>query len=213
MTNVSERIDKLSDEAAGLRKEVKELKETLQEQNELIINLLTKQNLLLEQASVAPPPVEPNASEVMYGKNITQILRRFPLQDIEDLGEYEAELNDNNMQQNINIVQHLVAPHGLVKNIVHVISDKIIMDVNVDGHHNKKRLLDYKKFIEVLYSACYTDGYTKKDFLNDLRRALRNSKNRLHKNNCVARQKMSERFIVTELNMDIVKTEEDVDFE
>ncbi|XP_058976447.1 uncharacterized protein LOC131801624 isoform X1 [Musca domestica] len=213
MANVSERIDKLSDEAAGLRKEVKELKETLQEQNELIINLLTKQNLLLEQASVAPPSLEPNATEVMYGKNITQILRRFPLQDIEDLGEYEAELNDNNMQQNINIVQHLVAPHGLVKNIVHVISDKIIMDVNVDGHHNKKRLLDYKKFIEVLYSACYTDGYTKKDFLNDLRRALRNSKNRLHKNNCVARQKMSERFIVTELNMDIVKTEEDVDFE
>lgn len=90
--------------------------ETLQEQNELIINLLTKQNLLLEQASVAPPPVEPNATEVMYGKNITQILRRFPLQDIEDLGEYEAELNDNNMQQNVRTSSPTSLKCSLVRN-------------------------------------------------------------------------------------------------
>ncbi|XP_058976448.1 uncharacterized protein LOC131801624 isoform X2 [Musca domestica] len=213
MDNVSMRIDTLKTEANDLRKEVKELRASLEQQNELIISLLTRQSQLLEQASLILAATEPNVSEVVYGTNITEIIRRFPLKDMESLKQYESRLNDDNMQQNINIVQHLVAPHGLVKNIVHVISDKIIMDVNVDGHHNKKRLLDYKKFIEVLYSACYTDGYTKKDFLNDLRRALRNSKNRLHKNNCVARQKMSERFIVTELNMDIVKTEEDVDFE
>ncbi|XP_058976449.1 uncharacterized protein LOC131801624 isoform X3 [Musca domestica] len=213
MDNVSMRIDTLKTEANDLRKEVKELRASLEQQNELIISLLTRQSQLLEQASLILAATEPNVSEVVYGTNITEIIRRFPLKDMESLKQYESRLNDDNMQQNINIVQHLVAPHGLVKNIGHVISDKIIMEVNVDGHHNKKRLLDYKRFIEVLYGACCNEHYTQKDFLNDLRRALRIAKNRCHKNNCVARQKLRGCETVAEINLDIVKTEGGVKFE
>ncbi|XP_073846731.1 uncharacterized protein isoform X2 [Musca autumnalis] len=184
--------------------------QTLQRQNELIINILTKQNEILEQASATPPvpPVVANVSDVVYGKNLREMLGRFPLSNLEALAKYEADLNEENMQKNANIVSNLLAPHGLVKNISNVISDTIIMAVNVDGHHGKRRLLDFGKFIDVLYSACYKDDYPKKTFLNDLRRALRNTKNRCHKNNCIARQKLRE--CATEAvipSLDIVKTE------
>lgn len=75
-------------------------------------------------------------------------------------------------------------------------------------------LIDHSTKISLLIihftisGACYKDGYTKKDFLNELRRAMRNSKNRCHKNNCLARQKLRECNTVVELPLDIVKTEE-----
>ncbi|XP_013108010.2 uncharacterized protein LOC106087502 [Stomoxys calcitrans] len=199
MSTVNERIDKLKEEASDLRKEVRELKDTLQQQNELIISLLKRQNeLLLVEAS----------SSTSTGRNVSELIRRFPIASLEELEKYDAEINEENMQHNIRIMQNLLAPHGLPKNIVNVLTDKVIMETNVDGHHNKKRLLNYGKFIDVMFHACNKDGYSKKEFLNALRKALKNSKNRCHKNNCVARQKLRECNTVAEVPMDIIKTEE-----
>ncbi|XP_073846733.1 uncharacterized protein [Musca autumnalis] len=210
MAYFTERIDKIKSDAIGLRREVKELNETIQQQNEMIIEMLTKHNNLLENASTKPIAliVEPNVSDIIYGRNVTEMLRRFPLQDLAALAKYEKELNEENMQNNINIVSNLLAPHGLIKNLGNVISDKIIMAVNVDGNHNKSRLLDYAKFIDVLYNACDNDHYPKKNFLNDLRHALRISKNRCHKSKCAARQKLRECFTEVDVQRDIVNTEQ-----
>lgn len=56
---------------------------------------------MLEQASLISAVAESNVSEVVYGTNITEIIRRFPLKDMESLKQYESRLNDDNMQQNV----------------------------------------------------------------------------------------------------------------
>ncbi|XP_073845816.1 uncharacterized protein [Musca autumnalis] len=219
MTDLSERIGKIKDETASLRKEVKELKERLEQQNELIINLLMKQNALLEQASKTSTAA-PNVYDVIYGKNGTELLRRFPLKNLEALAKYEEELNDENMQNNINIITNLLVPRGLVKNLRNVLSDEVIVAVNVDGLHQKKRLLDFRKFIDVLYAACNKENYPRTVFLNDLRRALKNTKNRWHKNKCIAnkQKRLESDSDVNNISSDgqfnsIVKTEDIDEYE
>ncbi|XP_075166165.1 uncharacterized protein LOC142238411 [Haematobia irritans] len=206
MSTVNERIDNLKEEASELRKEVRDLKETLQQQNDLIINLLKRQNNLL-LADTTPSQSARHSS--LQGRSSSEFVRRFPIPSIEALEKYESELNDDNMQQNIHIMENLLYPQGLLKNIVNILTDDVIMESNVDGLHNKKRLMNYPKFIDVMYNACNNKAdYSKKEFLNELRCAIKKSKNRCHKNNCVARQKLRECTTVAEIPMDIIKSEE-----
>ncbi|KAM7345543.1 uncharacterized protein ACRADG_011802 [Cochliomyia hominivorax] len=188
MSSINERIEKLKQETQDMRKEIKDLKETLLQQNELIISLLTKQTGILDETIEA----ERNLSHLFYGKKISEYSRRFPLDSMDDLEKFEMEINDDNENHIINIVQALLSPKGLAKSISNVLSDNIIMEINVDGYHNKKRLLNYPKTIDILFQASRLDNedYTSQLFLNDLRRSLRMVKNRIHKNNCQARQKL-----------------------
>ncbi|XP_023293751.2 uncharacterized protein LOC111676964 [Lucilia cuprina] len=186
MCSVNERIEKLNRRTQDLRKEVKDLKETLMQQNNYIISLLTKQSGMLEENI----EIERNFSQVHYGKKISHFARRFPLDSIEDLKKFELEIDEDNKENIINIIQSLLSPQGIMKNVINILSDKIIMQSNVDGHHNKTRLLNFPKTIDVLFLANRKDdNYSSKMFLDDLRRSLRVVKNRCHKNNCRARQK------------------------
>ncbi|KAI8128656.1 hypothetical protein CVS40_1902 [Lucilia cuprina] len=134
--------------------------------------------------------IERNVSQVHYGKKISHFARRFPLDSIEDLKKFELEIDEDNKENIINIIQSLLSPQGIMKNVINILSDKIIMESNVDGHHNKTRLLNFPKTIDVLFLASRKDdNYSSKMFLDDLRRSLRVVKNRCHKNNCRARQK------------------------
>lgn len=142
MADVNERIDKLKQEASDLRKEVRDLKgktqqlvsyyysfityfpnthlcccfrlDTLQQQNELIISLLTKQNDLLKRESrpaVSVVTSESSISQVLYGQTVSEIIRRFPLESLEHLEKYESDLNDENIQQNVSV--SLVTLNGI----------------------------------------------------------------------------------------------------
>ncbi|XP_065369708.1 uncharacterized protein LOC135961976 [Calliphora vicina] len=187
MSSVNERIEKLKNETRNLRKEVKDLKEILMQQNELIISLLSKQTGMLDENIEAERSAVPL---VYYGKKISEFSRRFPLENVDDLKKFELEINEENKTHIVSIIQSLLSPQGLMKNVVNVLSDSIIMESNVDGHHSKTRLLNFPKTIDVLFLASRKDdNYTSKMFLDDLRRSLRVVKNRCHKNNCRARQK------------------------
>ncbi|XP_065369230.1 uncharacterized protein LOC135961631 [Calliphora vicina] len=214
MCSVNDRIEKLKRETKDLRKEVKDLKETLLQQNELIISLLSKQTGILDETIEA----DRTLPHVFYGKKISEYSRRFPLENFEDLQKFEGEINEENENHVINIIQALLSPKGLSKSISNVLSENLIMAVNVDGYHNKKRLLNFPKTIDILFMSSRKDNedYTSQMFLNDLRRALRMVKNRIHKNNCQARQKLRLQQEQAELQQTveeyIIKTEED-DFE
>ncbi|KAM7342327.1 uncharacterized protein ACRADG_009792 [Cochliomyia hominivorax] len=189
MSSVNERIEKLKQETNDLRKEVKDLKETIMQQNELIIRILSQQSGMLDEA------IQTEKSKEIHGKKSNALSsRRFPLEDLEDLKKFELEINEDNRMHIINIVESLLSPQGLMKNIVNVLTDNLIMESNVDGHHNKTRLLNFPKTIDVLFMASREkDDYTDKMFLEDLRRSLRMVKNRCHKNNCRARKKQQQR--------------------
>lgn len=121
MCSVNERIDKLRRETADLRKEVKDLKgnwklscifyfdnifwiftlDTILQQNELIINLLSKQNGMLEDNIEA----DKTLPQVSFGKRISEFYRRFPLETIEDMDQFERDINEDNKS---NIVSYIV---------------------------------------------------------------------------------------------------------
>ncbi|XP_037809950.1 uncharacterized protein LOC119602477 [Lucilia sericata] len=210
MSTVNERIEKLKRETRDLRKEVKDLKETLQQQNELIISLLSKQTGILNETIEAEHPLP----HVFYGKQISEYSRRFPLENMKDLEKFETEITDENENHIITIVQALIAPKGLTKSISNVLSENLIMEINVDGYHNKKRLLNFPKTIDIIFMASRNDNeeYNNQMFLNDLRRSLRMVKNRIHKNNCQARQKLREQQEQAQMQETveqfIIKTEE-----
>ncbi|XP_037809955.1 uncharacterized protein LOC119602483 [Lucilia sericata] len=186
MCSVNERIEKLKRNTQDLRKEVKDLKETILKQNEFIISLLSKQTGMLEENI----ETERNLSQLHYGKKVSQFAKRFPLESIDDLKKFELEIDEENKGNIINTIQSLLSPQGIMKNVVNILSDNIIMESNMDGHHNKTRLLNFPKTMDVLFLASRKDdNYSSKMFLDDLRRSLRVVKNRYHKNNCRARQK------------------------
>lgn len=52
------------------------------------------------------------------------------------------------------ILQRLLLPKGVAKNLKFVLSDNIIVQSNLEGIHGKKRLLNYQRFIDAVYRKC-----------------------------------------------------------
>lgn len=108
-------------------------------------------------------------------------------------------------------IRSILTPGGLNKNLINLLHIKMMLQFNVDGKQEKKRLLDFPKFVNAIYSkyisvnifndffltyisssflleALIADGLSKTIFLNDLRTAFRLSKNRYYKKKSVNKQ-------------------------
>ncbi|XP_036341259.1 uncharacterized protein LOC118750631 [Rhagoletis pomonella] len=82
-------------------------------------------------------------------------------------------------------LKKLIIPGGWSKNMERLIVTEVILEYNVDGKNNKKRLRNFPKFLNILYEATVGEGKTFDDFLNDLRHGLRCVKNKHFKKVCL----------------------------
>ncbi|XP_037809949.1 uncharacterized protein LOC119602476 [Lucilia sericata] len=211
--DVNIRLDELEAEQEALKNDILDLRHSLMQQNELILSFIRQQNDKLMETIEA----DKLAPQLVFTRKISQYSKLFPIKSLKELDALDALINDNNVNELIAVVHQLLAPHGIVKNIVTVMSVECIMECNVDGHHNKRRLLNSKKFMDLLFQAAYYDGYSHKMFLEHVRRGFKMVKNRHNKNLCRHRQMERQRreqlsvndsLEVDEIPEDFIKTEE-----
>ncbi|KAI8128655.1 hypothetical protein FF38_12074 [Lucilia cuprina] len=176
--DVNSRLDELEWEKEALKNDINDLRYSLMQQNKKILSLIRAHNdKLLE--SIESDKLAPH---ITFTKKISEQVKRFPIKSIKELDALEKYINRKNLNELVAVVQQLLTPQGIVKNIDAVLSTDCIVSCNVDGHHYKRRLLNYTKFMDLLFQAAYYDGYSQKVFLDDVRRGLKMAKNRHNKN-------------------------------
>ncbi|XP_037809948.1 uncharacterized protein LOC119602475 [Lucilia sericata] len=171
-------LDELEEEKEALKHDILDLKNSLMQQNEKILSLIRKQNDKLVETIEA----DKLAPQLVFSKKISQYSKLFPIKTLEELDALEALINDNNVNELIAVVHQLLAPRGIIKNLVSVMSMECIVECNLDGLHNKRRLLNSPKFMDLLFQAANFDGYNQKMFLEQVRRGLKMAKNRHNQN-------------------------------
>ncbi|KAI8128653.1 hypothetical protein FF38_12073 [Lucilia cuprina] len=212
--DVNMRLDELEAEQEDLKNDILDLRHSLMQQNELILSFIRQHNDKLMETIEA----DKLTTQLVFTRKISQYSKIFPIKSLKELDALDALINDNNVNELIAVVHQLLAPHGIVKNIETVMSVECIMECNVDGHHNKRRLLNSKKFMDLLFQAAYYDGYSHKMFLEHVRRGFKMVKNRHNKNLCrhrqMERQRLEQQSVNDSLEVeeiitdDFIKTEE-----
>ncbi|XP_065368439.1 uncharacterized protein LOC135960942 [Calliphora vicina] len=191
------RLDELEEEKEALKDDIIDLRHSLMQQNEKILSLIRKQNDKLVETIEA----DKLAPQLVFSRKISGYSQLFPIKSLKELDELEQLINDNNVNELVAVVHQLLEPHGIIKNIVSILSIGCIMECNVDGHHNKRRLLNSQKFMDLLYQAAHYDGYSHKMFLEQVRRGFKMVKNRYNKNLCRHRQMERQRQEQVQIEM------------
>ncbi|XP_065368670.1 uncharacterized protein LOC135961107 [Calliphora vicina] len=202
--DLNTKLDELQWEKEALKNDIIDLRHSLMQQNAKILSLVRNQNDKLVE-SIESDKLVPH---IMFSKKISEHVKKFPIKSIKDLDALEKSINDSNLNELVAAVQQLLTPHGIVKNMIAVMSTECIVSCNVDGHHYKRRLLNYTKFMDLLFRAAYYDGYSQKTFLDEVRRGLKMVKNRHNKN--VFRNKQVQRQEVEQAEYEEEQEEEEV---
>lgn len=152
---------------AQLNYNISDFKDTLMKQNEKILSLLRQQNVKL----VETIETDKLAPQLVFSRKISQYSKLFPIKSLKELDELEELITDNNVnelvsyelikqmktisntifQLKIAVVHQLLGPHGIIKSIVAIMSEDCIMECNLDGIHNKRRLLNSPKFMDLIF--------------------------------------------------------------
>ncbi|XP_067619048.1 uncharacterized protein [Eurosta solidaginis] len=181
--DINEKMELLIQETTLLRKEVGQLKDALTKQNCKIVRLIkdqcnvAKQQEKIEQARRSPDPVHRAQLDI------------FPIKTQDDLESAEINIKEDNRREYIALAKALLMPGSFKKNLHKILGIDIIVDYNVDGRHNKKRILDYPNLLDVLYQATTKEGWNYKYFLDDLRLGFKCAKNKQFKLNWTQKQK------------------------
>ncbi|XP_037808565.1 uncharacterized protein LOC119601604 [Lucilia sericata] len=145
-------IEELQKVNNDMAKEIKELKETFCGQNKIIVDLLSEMHVL------------------------------FPLKSKSEMDDIELEISDENMEAMTHTIKKIVGRNGIKKMLTAIFDKHLLLEFNVDGRQNKKRLLDYPKLINLIYKCVYKDEMlTKKAFYDEIRKGIRLAKNRHYK--------------------------------
>ncbi|XP_073846724.1 uncharacterized protein [Musca autumnalis] len=186
--DVNVKVDELEKEMGDLKNEINELKYGLMKQNAKILAIIhelseTKKMQFLENIANRSETATDTSSSAprpdIIQRNVINFSKYFPIETFKDLDKLESLLsNGSNNQEVLLILQRLLLPNGVAKNLKYVLSANIIGQSNLEGIHGKIRLLKYKRFIDTLFQAVYKDGYNLKAFLDDMRTGMRLVKNR-----------------------------------
>ncbi|XP_046812301.1 uncharacterized protein LOC124421334 isoform X2 [Lucilia cuprina] len=107
------------------------------------------------------------------------------------------------MLHKVSTIKSTLSMEGLNKNLTNLLDIKLLIDFNVDRKQDKKRLLDFPKFVNAIYQSLKVDGLSKTKFLNNLRIPFRLNKNRYYKKKCLKRKAgTGKTFLNSEENSD-----------
>lgn len=154
--------------------EIKELKEIIQEQNETIMAALSAQKVI-------------TGSLVRQEKTNVGIKNKFPINTLEELQALNDAINNENQQIYVSYffaqllsfsnfsclflqtnAMQVSLKGKLSKTITTIISLEVILAINIDGTHGKKRLKDFAKVFDALMDAL-------RPLCNDPDKELRNA--------------------------------------
>ncbi|XP_046812297.1 uncharacterized protein LOC124421334 isoform X1 [Lucilia cuprina] len=124
---------------------------------------------------------------------------------INDLKETIVNLNKVivGLVSEVSTIKSTLSMEGLNKNLTNLLDIKLLIDFNVDRKQDKKRLLDFPKFVNAIYQSLKVDGLSKTKFLNNLRIPFRLNKNRYYKKKCLKRKAgTGKTFLNSEENSD-----------
>ncbi|XP_058981526.1 uncharacterized protein LOC131803823 [Musca domestica] len=216
--DVNVKVDELEKEMADLKNEINELKYGLMKQNAKILAIIhelseSKKIQVMGNLAILRDTTKTKSCEEAIHKKVVNFSKMFPLGTLDDLDKLEKLLSigKNNEDEVVLILQRLLLPKGVAKNLKFVLSDNIIVQSNLEGIHGKKRLLNYQRFIDAVYQAVYKNGYSINTFLSDFRRGLRCVKNRNSKIRCRRVKKRSSKYDEDSNNADDDYGDEDVD--
>ncbi|XP_037806700.1 uncharacterized protein LOC119600513 [Lucilia sericata] len=166
---LNRKMDLLTQNNEILKHQMRDIKN----QNTLVLNVLSENT---------------DAIEKSLNKN-PRFLKIFPISTIEQLNEIEENINEQNEKDYISSIRAIAGQRGLKKGLSDIMTPKLLVEFNVDGSHNKQRLLNYTKFVNVLFHGTYDENCTEKSFKCHLRDALKLVKNRYFKEKCVSKDK------------------------
>ncbi|XP_023297689.2 uncharacterized protein LOC111680286 isoform X2 [Lucilia cuprina] len=166
---LNRKMDILTQNNEILKHQMRDIKN----QNTLVLNVLSENT---------------DAIEKSLNKN-PRFLKIFPISTIEQLNEIEDNINEQNEKDYIASIRAIAGQRGLKKGLSDIMTPKLLVEFNVDGSHNKQRLLNYTKFVNVLFHGTYDENCTEKSFKCHLRDALKLVKNRYFKEKCISKDK------------------------
>ncbi|CAD6993364.1 uncharacterized protein LOC101452604 [Ceratitis capitata] len=184
--DLNEKMDQLTRETSELRKEVAHLKESLTKQNQIIVRLIKEQCNLIKKSD------EKRDAQFVAETSVRPHIGIFPIKSQEDLDAAEESIKEENKEECIAVAKALLMPGSFKKNIGKIFGIDVILDYNVDGRHNKKRIQDYSRLMDVLFQATKREGWHHKYFLDELRSGFKCAKNKHFKFNWTQRKKYSE---------------------
>ncbi|XP_016957368.1 uncharacterized protein LOC108029555 [Drosophila biarmipes] len=108
----------------------------------------------------------------------------FPVTDPEELPNLDANLSQPGKKY-ANVMHGILRPEGrkepLKKNFAKVFECDVLMSHNYDGVSNKQSFKQYKQINKTIFGILKTDGYTKTEYVADVRAAFHMLKARYHK--------------------------------
>ncbi|KAM7362686.1 uncharacterized protein ACRADG_013265 [Cochliomyia hominivorax] len=162
---LNKKLDLLTQNNEILKNQIKDIKN----QNILVLDVLTENT---------------DAIEKSINKN-PKYIKMFPIKTRQELEDIEESINEQNEKEFICSIRAIAGYRGLKKGLADIMTPRLLVDFNVDGSHNKQCLLNYTKFINVLFHGTYDENSTEKSFKCHLRDAIKLVKNRYFKEKCI----------------------------
>uniref|UniRef100_A0A1I8PNA4 DUF4806 domain-containing protein n=1 Tax=Stomoxys calcitrans TaxID=35570 RepID=A0A1I8PNA4_STOCA len=171
----------------NLRIEVRNLNDRISKQNQLLRrmqeNSINQNNVIVELLSEIKAIVKSQIPQKL------EYLDVFPISSQDELESIEEDINENTIEAMVAAINHIKGKADLSKCIRHIIDLPLLLEYNVYGLQAKKRLLNYPKFMKVLYQAVGTDCGNKAEFYKHFSKCIRLVKNVHYKNESARRSR------------------------
>ncbi|XP_075154935.1 uncharacterized protein LOC142228400 [Haematobia irritans] len=146
----------------------------VKQQNSIVIRALGKNNVAIDN---------------IVKTNAPKYTKIFPLKSLEEFNKLEESINETNENEYVASIRAIVGKRGVKKGLADLIAPEVLVHFNVEGIHNKMRLLNYEKFINVLCMGTYDmNEFSQKTFKEELKYAVKLVKNRFFKEKVKTRE-------------------------
>ncbi|XP_037931288.1 uncharacterized protein LOC119666085 [Teleopsis dalmanni] len=112
----------------------------------------------------------------------------FPIKTFEELGNMDA-LCATKSAQYAKLIKSIIQPEGIKKNLHRIIDRTLVLELNYDEIGTKKAFKEFKFLNASIFEALQKDGYTEKEYISDIRIAIKNVKGIHYKQQCNDRKK------------------------
>ncbi|XP_037809060.1 uncharacterized protein LOC119601895 [Lucilia sericata] len=160
---LSENINKINNEIISNKTTIQNELKDIKNQNTIILDVLAENTAAMKSC---------------IKNNIPKYTKTFPISSVDEFQKVEETLNEENEKEYIASIRAICGQRGIKKGLRDIIKPEVLDLYNLDGTHNKLRLLNFRKFMHVLFAGTYCEGNTDKTFKSDIRDALKIAKNR-----------------------------------
>ncbi|XP_073833969.1 uncharacterized protein isoform X1 [Musca autumnalis] len=133
-----------------------------------------------DQTSVVLDVLAENTTAIKHNlkNSCPTFSKKFPIKNVDQFNSMEKSIDESNEKEYIASVRSICGNKGIRKTISEFIEPELLCQFNLDGSHNKLRLLNFPKIMGILFAGTYVEGCTDKTFKEEIRVGMRLAKNR-----------------------------------